>query len=126
MSYAALKHAHMLFVALSLLMFVLRGMMMMADSGLLQKKFFRIAPHIIDTLLLVSAIALTFSINQYPFVHSWLTAKVIALFVYIGLGTIAIKRGSSKQAKIIAFFASIVVFMYIAAVAKTHNPLPFM
>jgi uncharacterized membrane protein SirB2 len=99
---------------------------MMAESGMLQKKFFRVMPHIVDTLLLASAIALTFTINQYPFVQSWLTAKLIALLVYIGIGTVAIKRGKNKQVRTIAFFAAIVVFLYIAAVARTHNPLPFI
>lgn len=126
MSYAALKHAHMLFVVTSLFLFIVRGILMMAESGMLQKKIFRVMPHIIDTLLLASAIALTFTINQYPFAQSWLTAKLIALLVYIGIGTVAIKRGKNKQVRTIAFFAAIVVFLYIAAVARTHNPLPFI
>ena len=116
----------MLFVALSLLLFTGRGILMMADAKLLQTKLLKIAPHIIDTLLLVSAIFLMFKIHQYPFANQWLTAKLIALIVYIGLGTIAIKRGKTKQIKIMAFFAAITVFIYMGAVAKTKMPFPFL
>lgn len=78
-----------------------------------------------DTALLASAIVLAVMLQQYPFAQGWLTAKVIGLMVYIGLGTIALRRGKTRCARIAAWLAAQAVFFYIVAVALTRNPLPF-
>lgn len=82
-------------------------------------------PHVVDTLLIVSAIALAVSIRQYPFVDAWLSAKVIALLLYIGLGFVALKYGRSKTVRLSAWIIAQLVFAYIVLVAITHNPWPF-
>lgn len=87
----------------------------------IQNRFFKVVPHIVDSTLLAAAITLAYQSQQYPFVLSWLTAKVIALVIYIGLGTIALKRGRSLQSKRAAFVAALMVFAYIIAVALTRS-----
>ena len=84
------------------------------------------APHIIDTILLVSAILLTMQIQQYPFVQGWLTAKVLALVAYIVIGAIGLKYGSTKKIRISAWLVAIAIFVYIVLVALTHQVLPFV
>ena len=98
---------------------------MFAGSGMLQRKFVRIAPHVIDTLLLVAAIVLTIMIGQYPFVNGWLTVKLLALFAYIGLGLVALRLGKTMAVRAVAFVAAILVFAFIVSVAMTHNPMGF-
>ena len=114
---------HVLCALLSISFFILRGIWMFSGSGLLQKKFVRIAPHVIDTLLLVAAIVLCVMIGQYPFVDSWLTVKLIALVVYIGLGLVTLRFGKTKTIRAIAFAAAILVFGFIVSVALSHNPM---
>jgi uncharacterized membrane protein SirB2 len=99
---------------------------MLTNNGMLAHKFTKIAPHVIDTLLLGSAITLLFIIGQYPFVNHWLTAKIIALVAYILLGTIAIKRGKTKTQRSIALVAALVTFGYILSVAISRNPMGFL
>lgn len=125
MSYIALKHLHVTFVALSGLFFLLRGFWMFAGSGMLQQRWVRIVPHIVDTLLLLTALIMVFKSGQYPFVQNWLTAKVLALVVYIVLGTIALKRGRTQSVRIGAFMAAVMTFAYILAVAVTRQAFPF-
>lgn len=98
---------------------------MLTDSGMLAHKFTRIAPHVIDTLLLGSAITLLFIIGQYPFINHWLTAKFLALIAYILLGTIAIKRGKTKAQRSIALVAALITFGYILSVAISRDPMGF-
>lgn len=123
MSYLAIKHMHMSLAVLSGLLFLARGIMMLADSGLLQKRLLRIAPHVIDTLLLTSALALVFISGQYPFVQGWLTAKVLALVGYIVAGSIALKQGRTKGVRAAAFVTALLLFAYILKVAVTRQPL---
>lgn len=125
MDYLTIKIVHVTCVAASYALFFTRGVWMMGESTLLQQRWVRIVPHVIDTMLLLSATALVVMIRQYPFVSGWLTAKVLGLVVYIGLGMIALKRGRSRRARITAWVAAQLVFFYIVAVAITRNPLPW-
>lgn len=98
----------------------------MRDSPLLHRRWVRIAPHVIDTVLLASAIALALMLRQYPFVADWLTAKILALVVYIGLGLMALRFARARRTQLFAWLAAQAVFIYIVAVALTHNPLPWV
>ena len=121
MIYLAVKHLHITFAAVSGSFFLLRGMWMLLDSPMLQQRWVRVVPHVVDTLLLTSALVLVFWSAQYPFVQTWLTAKVLALVAYIVLGTIALKRGKSKGVRSFALVAALATFAYIVAVAQTRQ-----
>jgi len=124
--YGILKHLHLTTVILSFCLFIMRGIWMMAESPHLQARWVRIVPHVIDAILLASAIGLTLTLHQYPFAQGWLTAKVLGLIAYIILGSIALKRGSTLAIRIAAFIGSLAVFGYIVSVALTHSPLGFL
>ena len=121
-----LKYVHVTCVILSGSGFLVRGVWMMRESPWLQKKWVRVAPHIIDTILLGSAILLAIQIQQYPLVHHWLTAKVLALLAYIVIGAIGLKYGSTKKIRICAWLVAIAIFVYIVLVALTRQVLPFV
>ena len=123
--YIAFKHAHMMFAVISGLFFLVRGCWMLMDSGMLQKKWVKILPHVNDTLLLICAIVLCVILQQYPFQQSWLTVKVVALIAYILLGVVALKRGKTKAIRMVAFAAALLAYLFTFSVARTHNPLGF-
>ena len=99
---------------------------MLIDSPWLRRRWVRVTPHIIDTVLLASAIGLTWVLEQYPFVHGWLTAKVLGLIAYIILGSIALRYGPTKPIRTAAWIAALIVFGYVVSVALTHTPLGFL
>jgi uncharacterized membrane protein SirB2 len=120
------KDIHIASVLLTFVLFFVRGIWMMVDSELLQRKWTRLVPPLIDTTLLISAIVLAITIRQYPFVHGWLTAKVVALFFYIALGMLALTYGRSKQIRVVSWLGAQLCFLYIVGVALTKNPLLFL
>ena len=91
----------------------------------LQIKWVKIAPHIIDTILLVSGISLIIITKQYPLQEPWLLAKLVALVAYIGLGTMALKRAPTKQLKLLFLSLAIATFIYIASAALTRDHTPW-
>jgi uncharacterized membrane protein SirB2 len=121
--YLTLKAVHVGCAVLSISGFALRGILMLADSPLLAARFARVAPHVVDTVLLASALWLAALIGQYPFVQGWLTAKVLALIAYIVLGTVALKRARGKAARTVAFALALCAAAYIVSVALTRDPL---
>jgi uncharacterized membrane protein SirB2 len=124
-TYLVLKYVHVGAVVVSFGLFFLRGLWMMAAPEKLAARWARVVPHVIDTVLLVSAIALAAMTAQYPFVQPWLTAKVLALLVYILLGTVAIRRGHTRRVRIVAWILALTVFGYMVAVARTRVPFPW-
>ncbi|HEY9099298.1 MAG TPA: SirB2 family protein [Thiobacillus sp.] len=124
MDYSLLKQLHLATIGITLALFVLRGFWMMTRSPRLQARWVRIVPHVNDTILLASGISLSILIQQYPLTHSWLTAKLFALMLYIVLGTVALKHGKSQGQRIAAWVAALLVFGYMVAVAITHTPFP--
>lgn len=125
MDYYAIKHFHMGCAAMSGSLFLLRGYWMLANPARLQQRWVRTAPHVIDTALLASALTMVVLSHQYPFVQGWLTAKVLALLLYIVLGTIALKRGKTRPVRATAFVAAVTAFLYIGSVAFTKQVWPF-
>lgn len=123
MSYALLKMIHVGSIIVSYLLFFLRGVWLMQDSAKLQQRWVKILPHVVDTILLTSAVALAMIIQQSPISDSWLTAKVIGLLLYIGLGMIAMRFGKTRRVRIIAWMTAQCVFIYIVLVALTKSPV---
>lgn len=124
--YLALKHLHLTTVMLSLALFVLRGMWMLRDSPQLEARWVKVVPHVVDSVLLSSALGLVWMLQQHPFVQGWLTAKVLALVVYIILGSLALKPGRPKPLRAACYLAALVVFAYIVSVARAHDPWGFL
>jgi len=124
MDYLLLRQLHIATVHLSLSLFLLRAFWMLRDSPRLSARWTRVVPHINDTLLLSSAIAMLFVAHINPLDTPWLIAKIGGLLAYIGLGSLALKRGRSKTLRIKALIAALGVFAYIVSVAITKQPIP--
>lgn len=125
MDYALLKLIHVACAALSYAGFFVRGVWMVRDSAMLERRWVKILPHLNDTLLLASAIALAAMSRQYPVAQGWLTAKVLALVLYIALGMAALRAGRPKPLRITAWVAAQGVFLYIVWVALARDAWPW-
>jgi uncharacterized membrane protein SirB2 len=125
-SYFILKFVHVATAFISIVGFTIRGIWMIQSSPILQKRWIRIVPHINDTVLLISAIALVIVTSQYPGPVVWINAKIAALLIYIILGTVALKRGKTKLIRIISGVLALLTFSYIGVVAFSKNSFIFI
>lgn len=126
MSYLAIRHLHITFACISIFLFALRGGMQLAGIDWRRWKILKIAPHIIDTGLLVAAIALVVISHQYPWVFNWVLAKIIALFAYIGFGMLALRPAVPRRQRAAYFAAALTTVTYIVAVAITRSATLFL
>lgn len=118
-----LKVIHLGAVAASFALFFLRGIWLLRSSAIMQQRWVKIAPHSVDTVLLLSAIGLAWQLGVTPFNSPWLVAKIVALLIYIGLGMLAFRFARTKAQRLTAWLAALLVFGYIVAAAITHDPL---
>ncbi len=120
LDYQTIKHVHLTAAALSLALFVLRGAWRAVSPERLAARWVRVVPHVIDTVLLASALWLAWQVGSGA--ASWITAKVVALLAYIVLGSFALKRGRTPGTRAAAFFAALATFGYIVSVAIAKSP----
>jgi uncharacterized membrane protein SirB2 len=120
--YAALKLLHMGCAGASATLFMLRGAIMWRGASC--PRALRVLPHLLDTVLLGSALALAVWSGQSPHTHPWLAAKLAALLAYIVLGSVALKRGRTPLARRAALLAALATLLYIVLVAINKQPWP--
>ncbi|EOE6916272.1 invasion regulator SirB2 [Cronobacter turicensis] len=125
-AYFAVKHLHILTVVISISLFILRYWWQYRSSPMSSKRWMRIVPHVNDTVLLGSGVALVLITHFYPFTPqgAWLTEKLFGVIIYIVLGFIALgRRPRSQQVRWIAFLLGLVVLYIIVKLATTKIPL---
>ena len=120
-----LRTLHISMAAVSILGFVVRGFCAWRAPALLLRKPVKIVPHVVDTVLLLSAIGLLIAYGWNPFAQAWLSAKIGLLLAYIALGLVALKPWYGAAVRMPAFFAAVGVFAWIVAVARAHAFVPF-
>jgi uncharacterized membrane protein SirB2 len=124
MDYALLKQVHIATVWVTAGLFVLRGIWMLRSSPRLEAAWARRLPHVNDTLLLAAGIGMLAAGGLNPLQQPWLLAKISGLLAYIGLGSLALKRGKTRRGRILAFCAALAMLAYIVAVAISKQCLP--
>lgn len=121
MTYLLLRDLHITCVVLSGIGFFLRGIWRLIDSPLYLRRWAKVLPHLIDTVLLSSAIALAVLSQQYPLEQPWLTAKVTGLLAYIGFGMAAFRFSGDKRRMAFFFVLALCAYGYIVSVALTRH-----
>ncbi|TVL08170.1 invasion protein [Shewanella algae] len=115
--YPAVKHLHMTLIAVSVLLFIVRFVLKLRQSAIMDKKLLKVGPHVIDSFLLLSGLTLCFMIKQYPFVDPWMTEKIGAVVAYILLGVMALKSNRNLIFRIFAFLGALGWVVYAAKLA---------
>jgi len=123
--YELVKYTHLTTIVLSVVLFLLRFVLNTMQSVTLQRKWLKVVPHIVDTLLLVSAATLCVMLKQYPFVDAWVTEKLIALVMYVFMVTLALKLGHTGFMRGIGLIGALSWIAYAGMVAVSKQPILF-
>jgi uncharacterized membrane protein SirB2 len=121
--YPQIRAVHIAAVIASGSLFLLRGAAIQLGATWAMAAPLRYLSYSIDTVLLTAALMLVTILHQYPFVHGWLTAKVVLLVVYVVLGSFALKRGRTRAVRLSCWVAALLVYLFIVSIARTHSPL---
>lgn len=124
MSYESLKMIHVTAVVLSFVLFAVRGGGLLSGKARPGGTVARVTPHVVNTLLLVSALWMVFITKQYPFVAPWPTVKLLGLVAYVVFGVLALRGPRGRQA--LFFLLGTVAFIFTASVGLTGDPRGFL
>lgn len=125
MNPTTLKIIHITAVVLSGAGFGARGLAMFSGAAWVRGRLAKTLPHVVDTVLLASALGLAWKLRLNPAASPWLTAKIVGLLIYIGLGMVALRPGRTTSVRIMAWVAALVTFSYIVSVAISKDPRGF-
>jgi uncharacterized membrane protein SirB2 len=116
----AIKHMHLAFVVLSIILFYVRAISRINNWQLAKNKILFIGSHIGDTLLLISAFSLVYMAGLNPSEHSWLLEKIIFVIGYIGLGFVLLKQ-DKKSTQFILLGLCTVCLCLVGYLAGSKN-----
>jgi len=123
--YEIVKTIHIICALTSISWFAWRGARRLIAPLYIEKFLLGTIPHFIDTALLASALFLVYLSPRHSVTSDWVTAKIVALIVYIGLG-IASKRTKGSTTMQAAFYLmALAAASYIVAVAISKSPTPY-
>jgi uncharacterized membrane protein SirB2 len=115
--YEIVKHTHLTAIALSVLLFLWRFYLLSSQSQMLQKKWLKVLPHLVDTILIISALILCVLLKQYPFVDAWVTEKLLALLMYVFMVTLALRLAKTVLMRTVGVIGAISWIAYAGSVA---------
>ncbi len=121
--YMAFKHLHLTAIALSLLFLILQVVTQVMDSKMKDAKWLKVLPHIINTVLIITAVGLCVTLAQYPFVHDWVTSKLIGLVAYVLLAIVAVKWARTNAMRVFALIGAVAWLVLTGKVAISKAPL---
>jgi uncharacterized membrane protein SirB2 len=121
--YPLLLKAHLGLILLGFLSFLVRTYWGVTSSALLKNALALKAHKLLNLLMLLSAFALCFTINQYPIADAWLTEKLVLLVAYVALATMAFRPDVLARQRYVLAGVACGLFATMLFIAKTHTPL---
>jgi len=126
LDYATVKLVHQSAVVLSVSGFVVRGAASFTPATWVNGRAAKTLPHVVDTVLLLSALTLAWMLRLTPANAPWLMAKVLGLVAYVGLGVIALRPGRPLRVRVLAWVLALGTVGWIVSVAMTKSPMGFV
>lgn len=118
----ALRHLHMGLAVTSGLLFATRGAATLKGQRWPRHAWARQLSVLIDTGLLAAALRLLWVLHLNPLPVAWLQAKLLALLLYIGLGTLTLTTLRRPGPRAWAYTGALACYGYIITVAVSHSP----
>ncbi|QMT32271.1 SirB2 family protein [Alysiella filiformis] len=114
--YLPLKHSHMMFVVISVILFQFRAIKLMMKPYTSFGKIWKIAPHINDTLLLITGASLFYMGNWS--VLGWAGLKLGLVIGYILLGIRCLKNAPRSAVFWQSYVGATLVLVAIVYLAR--------
>ncbi|MDG1752651.1 MAG: SirB2 family protein [Thalassotalea sp.] len=120
-----MKHLHMTIALISIVLFTLRFFWTLAGSSQLDKKWVKITPHIVDTLLLGLGVVMMMKLALNPLEQLWLGEKLIAVVAYIFTGYYTLKLARNRTMQVIGYLGAMGWILLVARLAMSKENIFF-
>ncbi len=118
-----LVKAHSGIAYLVLLIYVVRGIMMLASSSLTNSRSVLGFASLVTLALFGLGVFIAFE-KHLSFVDGFVLSKIIGLLLFVAFGVVALKQGLSKPIASLLWLLGLAAFVYTYLIA-THKLVPF-
>jgi uncharacterized membrane protein SirB2 len=122
MNYLFLKYLHIVCVAASFALFFVRGLWIMKAYPSAQEPWIRALPHVIDSLLLLSAVGMLVTAQRIEWAP-WMQVKLGLVVMYFGLAVVVFRAGTQRLHKTLAWLGGLLLFLYVTTIAVLQHPV---
>ena len=123
MSILFLKYVHIVAVAVSFALFFVRGLWVMRSYPPPQEAWVRHLPHLVDAVLVASALMVLGGKLTHGWPGDWFSTKLVCIAAYAILAFVVLKFSRSLGLRILAWVGAMAIFLFVTTVAVLHHPL---
>lgn len=117
-----IQKAHIAVALLALLIYVIRGVMMLAGASMVNSRVMLTMSSVFTVLLFALGVYMGFT-KHLSFADGYMLTKIIGLLLFVAFGVVALKQGLSKPIASLLWLIGLVAFVYTYLIA-THKLLP--
>lgn len=118
MQYLIVKHSHMFFVAITILLFNIRFFLLWKNPAKPLAGVWKALPHLNDTMLLFTGLWLMKITHFTPFNAPWLAIKIILLLAYIAVGTVMMRSKPRSSKFYVTYLLAMACVLTIVCMAR--------
>ena len=123
MNFLFLKYVHILCVAASFALFFIRGIWVMQSYPPAQERWVKVLPHVVDGLLILSALGMLYMVPSTSDYKGWMPIKLALIGVYAFLVVFVSRLAKSRLQRFAAWLAALLVFLFVTSIAVLHHPM---
>jgi len=116
------QQAHIVAAVLALLIYVIRGVMMLAGATAVNSRVMLALSSVFIILLFTIGVYMGF-MKHLSFADGYMLSKIIGLLLFVSFGVIALKQGLSKPIASFLWLIGLAAFIYTYLIA-THKLAP--
>ena len=118
-----IQKAHIIIAGLALLVYVIRGLMMLAGSATVNSALMLAMSSAFTVLIFAIGVYMGFA-KHLSFADGFMLTKIIGFLLFVIFGIISLKKGLSKVKAIIFWLIGLAAFVYTYLVgSEILNPL---
>ncbi len=121
MNVQLVKFVHIVAVSVSFALFFVRGLWVLRSYPSPQEQWVRYLPSTVDTIIVASALFVLWSKRSQGWPGDWLSIKLMLLAVYLGLAIAGLNLSRELWAKLLAWVAALLLFLFITTIAVLHD-----
>ncbi len=115
----------MLVAACSVILFIFRFILLLKDDELRKRKWLKITPHVIDTVLFTLGIIMVIKLSLYPWYVDWINEKLFMVLAYIAAGYYTLKLAPNRISQLVGFIFAMVCITLIVTIAVNKQTYLF-
>jgi|SRR5690625_170995 len=119
MYYYSIKHFHILFVVLSMMLLLVRSLGLGRWGQWVEQRWLKLLHYFVNSMMVLLGFTLAAMIGAS---QPWILMKILGLALYLLTALLAVQPQRSASSRLLALVVTVLVYAYTIGVAINHSP----